>query len=46
MKNIVTFIRVSNIKKLSHNGVRIISIEVTLDENDSLFTEIYNPISS
>jgi DNA invertase Pin-like site-specific DNA recombinase len=29
------------IKKLSHLGVRIISIEETVDENDTLFTEKY-----
>lgn len=32
------------IKKLSHFGVRIISIEETVDENDPLFTVIYHPI--
>ena len=31
------------IKTLSHYGVRIISIEETVDENDPLFTEIYYP---
>ena len=29
------------IKSLSHYGVRIISIEETVDENDLLFTDIY-----
>jgi hypothetical protein len=32
------------IKKLSHFGVRIISIEETVDENDPLFTQIYHPL--
>lgn len=32
------------IKTLSHYGVRIISIEETVDENDPLLTEIYYPI--
>ena len=32
------------IKKLSHLGVRIISIEETVDENDILFTAIYHSI--
>ena len=31
------------IKNLSHYGVRIISVEETVDENDPLFTEIYYP---
>lgn len=31
------------IKTLSYYGVRIISIEETVDENDPLFTEIYYP---
>ncbi|MBL7754294.1 MAG: recombinase family protein [Chitinophagaceae bacterium] len=31
------------IKTISHYGVRIISIEETVDENDPLFTEIYFP---
>lgn len=31
------------IKTLSHYGVRIISIEETVDESDPLFTEIYFP---
>jgi len=32
------------IKKLSRLGVRIISIDETLDETDPLFTVIYHPI--
>lgn len=32
------------IKTLSHYGVRIISIEETVDENDPLLIEIYYPI--
>jgi hypothetical protein len=31
------------IKTLSHYGVRIVSVEETVDENDPLFTEIYFP---
>ena len=32
------------IKKLSRLGVRIISIEETIDETDPLFTQIYHPL--
>lgn len=32
------------IKKLSPLGVRIISIQETVNENDPLFTEMYHPI--
>lgn len=32
------------IKTLSHYGVRIISIEETIDENDPIFTEKYFPV--
>lgn len=32
------------IKKLSRLGIRIISIEETIDENDPLFTQIYHPL--
>ena len=32
------------IKKLSPLGVRIISIEETIDETDPLFTQIYHPL--
>jgi|GEM_PF-6414804 len=31
------------IKIISHYGVRIVSVEETVDENDPLFTEIYFP---
>jgi DNA invertase Pin-like site-specific DNA recombinase len=31
------------IKTISHYGVRIVSVEETVDENDPLFTEIYFP---
>ncbi len=32
------------LKTLGHYGVRIISVEETLDENDPIFTEKYYPV--
>jgi DNA invertase Pin-like site-specific DNA recombinase len=32
------------IKTLSHYGVSIISLEETVDDNDPIFTEKYNPV--
>jgi DNA invertase Pin-like site-specific DNA recombinase len=32
------------IKTLGHYGVRIISVEETIDENDPIFTEKYYPV--